>query len=228
MIESVLHQTYDNWELLVIDDCSTDRSCERVQSYLTDTRIKLVALDANSGAAVARNKGIELAKGRFIAFLDSDDLWLPKKLEKQVDFHSRSGEAISHTQYEWMNAEGVALGKIISAPALITYDDLLDYNYIGCLTAMYDTGLVGKVFMPDIEKRQDYGLWLDILKAGHRAILLDETLALYRTGQQSLSSNKLKSATYNFKLLRRYQGLSLHKTIWHFCRYVYIALKKYR
>ncbi len=225
-IESVLNQTYTNWEMILVDDVSTDDSVAVIKSF-DDDRIKLIQLEKNSGPAVARNTAILKAKGRYIAFLDSDDLWLPEKLEKQLAFIQQKNCAVVHSAYEIMDAAGNHTGKIISAPETLTYNQLLNYNYIGCLTGMYDTEKTGKVLMPDISKRQDYGLWLAILRQGYIACFQHEVLALYRTGRVSVSSNKAATASYNWKILREIEKLPLWKAVWHFSVYTFLGFKKY-
>ena len=228
-IGSVLSQTYDDWELLLVDDVSTDDSWNVIQSYAEkDRRIKTWRLAHNSGAAKARNFAIEQASGRFIAFLDHDDIWLPHKLQKQVEFSLTKSAAITHTDYEYIDALGNRTGRIIKAHKILTYQKMLEFNYIGCLTAMYDTEKVGgKVFMPEILKRQDYALWLKIMRNGHCGYGLNETLALYRTGRKSLSSNKFDSAKYNFVLLTEIEGLSKLKAAYYFVKYSILGMKKY-
>ena len=163
-INSVLNQTYKNWELLLVDDCSTDNTISVIEPFQKkDTRIKLFRQRQNSGAAVTRNKAIKEAKGRFIAFLDSDDLWLPQKLEKQIGFMLKNGYSLTHTAYEIIENNGKATNKTIRSKPVLTYNNMLFSNKIGCLTAIYDRGKLGKVYMPQIRKRQDYGLWLKIL-----------------------------------------------------------------
>ena len=228
-VHSVIAQGYEHWEMILVDDCSTDSSAELMKALSAkDPRVKSVFLETNVGAAAARNKAIEMANGRFIAFLDSDDLWLPQKLERQVEFALESEVAITHTAYEWVDAVGSPTGKVIQAPRELGYRQMLNYNHIGCLTGMYDTAITGKkYFMPSIEKRQDYALWLSILRDGHKALFLDEVLAQYRTGRKSLSSNKWSAATYNFKLLREVEGLSWFKAGIHFTAYLFLAARKY-
>lgn len=225
-IKSVLKQTFINWEMILVDDLSTDNSIDIIQSF-DDDRLKLIPLKVNSGPAIARNKAIELAQGKYIAFLDSDDLWLPEKLEKQLAFMKQNNFAITHTAYETIDALGNKQNKVIKAPKEITYNNLLNYNYIGCLTGMYNTDLCGKVYMPNIAKRQDYGLWLTLLKQGHKAYFLEDVLALYRTGRTSLSSNKWETAKYNWQLLRDNEKLSFAKASWHFLVYTFLGFKKY-
>lgn len=228
-VKSVQRQGYSNWEMILVDDCSTDNSAQLMRTLAaSDPRVQCIFLATNHGAARARNKAIEQATGRFIAFLDSDDLWLPEKLEQQLAFAAQTDAAITHTAYEWVDANGNPTGKVIQAPARLNYDQMLNYNYIGCLTGMYDMKQTGKkYFMPDIEKRQDYALWLSILRDGHEAAFLDRVLAHYRTGRKSLSSNKWSAATYNFRLLREVEQLPLLKAAYHFGVYLWLAVRKY-
>ena len=227
-IQSVLNQTYTNWELIVIDDCSTDSSFNYVkQIAATHTQIIPLQLPTNSGAAVARNLGIDYANGKYIAFLDADDLWLPEKLKIQVDFMEKNNSAISCTFYAVLNEAGQPTNKIITAPPKITYKQLLKNNTIGCLTAMYNVLVCGKQKMPLIRKRQDYGLWLNILKAGHTAETIPEVLAQYRTGADSLSGNKLKVLSYNWELLRKHQQLSFFSAAYYFSCFLWNKTFKY-
>lgn len=231
-VRSVMAQTYPYWELLLIDDASTDDVVPILQQLASEDergRIHVLLLDTNRGAAGARNEGILHAKGRFIAFLDADDLWKAEKLERQVQFSKENTAAVTHTSYAWMDEKGKETGKTIHARACLQYKDMLDSNYIGCLTGMYDTQVVGKkYFMPDIAQRQDYGLWLSIMREGHLAYGLDEILAYYRIGGASLSSNKWRSAAYNWRVLRGLEGLSRTRAAIHFARYAIKSILKYR
>jgi teichuronic acid biosynthesis glycosyltransferase TuaG len=210
-IESVLIQTYSNWEMIIVDDCSTDNSVKIVEDFIKkDKRIKLIKLTKRSGPAIARNTAIREAQGRFIAFLDSDDLWKPLKLEKQIKFMLENGIAFSFTAYDIID-DSNKLISTVKVPEKVSFKDLLKDNPIGCLTAIYDTFKVGKIFMPIIEKRQDYGLWLKILQKVKYAYGLQESLAIYRIRRNSISRNKLKLIKYNYKVLREVAGLSLAK-----------------
>ena len=163
-INSVIAQTAMSLEIIIVDDCSSDNSIEVIQSFIDrDTRIKFIKLEENSGAAVARNTAIEAASGRFIAFLDSDDLWDPEKLEKQIQFMLDKDIAFSYTAYEKIDESGVPF-DIVNVPEKISYKQLLKTNVIGCLTAMYDVEKLGKVYMPVNTKREDFATWLTILK----------------------------------------------------------------
>ena len=153
-IDSVLAQTYKDWEHILVDDCSTDGSAELIKAYTsTDARIRYIRLNENSGAGIARNKAIEQAKGDYIAFLDSDDTWYPKKLERQLEFMRRHGHHFSFTSYDTVDEEGNSLSKITRVKTKVTYKSALYKNPIGCLTAMYSVGFFGKQYMPSIRKR---------------------------------------------------------------------------
>ena len=218
-IQSVISQTFTDWEMIIIDDCSTDDSVQLIQSFVElDPRIKLIQLTQNSGAAVARNKGIELASGRFIAFLDSDDLWFPEKLDKQVRYMSENKLPFTFTAYAKQDQAGVELGHV-GVPNKVSYSDLLKVCSIGCLTAMYDTQFFGKVYMPLIRKRQDLGLWLRLLKKTDYAYGLDEVLASYTIRNDSISANKSKAALYTWTLYREVEKLSIITAVYYFSHY---------
>ena len=166
-IESAISQTYQSWEMIIVDDCSTDGSQEIIKEYCkNDSRIKLFALEDNSGAAVARNRAINEANGEYIAFLDSDDLWTHDKLEKQLAFMQKNNYAFTYTFYKKIDEKGMSLNKNVTPPISIDYNGLLKNNVIGCLTVMYSVDVLGKIYMPLIRKRQDYATWLKILKTG--------------------------------------------------------------
>ncbi|MTC44403.1 glycosyltransferase [Providencia sp. wls1922] len=214
-INSVINQTYKNFELIIVDDLSTDRSIDIIKSF-NDDRIKLIQLTQNGGAGVARNTGIEAACGRFIAFLDSDDLWRPNKLEIQLEYMLSGSYPLSYTQYQKFTQEGK--GKLVIPPNTVTYNELLYCNVIGCLTAIYDTKIVGKQFMPLIRKRQDMGLWLKILSQGHTAYCCPQVLADYRT-DSGMTQNKLDAAKYQWKFYRQELNFNIIKSTKYFIGY---------
>ena len=225
-IFSVVNQSYKNWEHILIDDCSIDSSKEIIIKYVNkDKRIKYNRLDKNSGAAVARNKGIELAKGRFIAFLDSDDSWHPNKLGKQLHFMMSNNYSFTHTAYNQISESSGEVIKTIIPKDKITYKEALYYNPIGCLTAMYDTKHLGKVFMPSLRKRQDYALWLKILKKTN-AYCLTESLANYRVRTDSISSNKKKLLKHQWKLYRNFEKFSYLKSSYYIFMNILHKIKK--
>ncbi len=226
--ESVFSQTMSDWEWLIVDDGSTDGSLRIAQQIAQgDERVRILHTNGREGAAVARNNAIRSARGRFIAFLDSDDMWEQKKLEKQIAFMALNNAALSHTSYSTVDEEGIPLGKVIRAKERIDYNQLLDYNMIGCLTAIYDREQVGTVLMPLVRLRQDYGLWLKILRQGHCAFGLDEVMAQYRIRTNSASSNKFRAASYTWQVLRHEEKLPLRLALRHFSRYVWHSVIKY-
>lgn len=214
-IESVINQTYQNFELIIIDDVSSDDSISIIKSF-DDPRIKLIQSTHNGGAGVSRNKGIDVAKGRFIAFLDSDDLWRPKKLETQIKFMLDKNCALSYSQYQKFSSLGK--GKIMIPPDTVTYKELLYCNVIGCLTAIYDTQTLGKQYMPLIRKRQDMALWLKILSQYDKAQCCQEVLADYRT-DSGMTQNKLNAAKHQWFFYRNELGFNFLKASKYFIGY---------
>lgn len=213
-IESIIAQTYQEWELIIVDDGSTDGSVELIKQYAErDSRIRLILLGENKGAAIARNRGIQEARGRYIAFNDSDDMWKPHKLERQLRFMKETGALFSFTAFDKIDENGKFL-KRISVPYRLTYWKNLWFNRVSTITAMYDAKKLGKLYMPNLERRQDYGLWLKILKLcdGYG---LNEVLSICRRRKGSLSNiNKLHLVKYNWKLYREIEELSLPVSLW--------------
>ncbi len=206
-VRSVQEQSLEDWELLVVDDASTDDSVGRVEALAADdARIRVLRLERNGGPAVARNAGIREARGRYIAFLDSDDAWAPEKLARQVAALER-GAVFSFTAMERFDEQGRRLSAV-GVPEWVSYAEMLKTNYIGCSTAMYDTLFFGKVEMPLIDRRQDYGLWLRLLKRVEFACGLNEPLVRYTVRSGSVSSNKLTTAGYTWRVYRELEGFS--------------------
>jgi teichuronic acid biosynthesis glycosyltransferase TuaG len=208
-IRSVQAQTFADWELLLIDDCSSDDTISVIKPFLTDDRIKLTRLETNSGAGIARDTGLKGAKGRYIAFLDADDLWLPEKLQKQLDFMKSSREPFTFSFYECIDEAGNRLGKKIEAPRHLSYKQLFFCNFVGNLTGIYDSAHFGKIGISSIRKRQDWIMWLEILKQIKTANPVPETLALYRVRTDSISASKLKLLRYNYKVYRIHHRLNV-------------------
>ena len=226
-LNSVLAQTYEQWEHILVDDCSTDDSCAVIRTYADkDPRVKLIQLKVNSGAGVARNTAIEAAKGNFVAFLDSDDRWYPAKLAKQLAFMQNTGHHFTFTSYDIINKEGNALSKIIKAKSLVTYKSALYKNPIGCLTVIYSVTFFGKQYMPAIRKRQDYALWLKLLKKTN-GFGLDECLSSYRIGNESISSNKIDLLKYEWKIYREIEGLPFLKSLFYLLSAIFLKMKSY-
>lgn len=189
-IESVLAQTYEDWELLIVDDCSNDDTDEVVRPYLGDGRVKYFKNEANSGAAISRNRALREAKGEYIAFLDSDDLWAPSKLEKQLKFMKENGYAFSYHEYSKIDEDGVPLGIHVSGPKVVTKRKMYHYDYVGCLSFIYDVKTMGLIQIKDIKKNNDYAILLKAVKMAP-CFLLKEELASYRIRKKSISHDKL-------------------------------------
>lgn len=206
-IQSVLEQSYTDWELIVVDDCSTDNTDEVIKPYLTDGRIKYFKNEKNSGAAVSRNHALREAKGKWIAFLDSDDLWMPDKLEKQIRYMEMNGYHFSYTNYSEINAEGQRNGVTVTGPKRVTKTGMFNYCWLGCLTVMYDAETVGLIQIADIKKNNDYAMWLKVCKKAD-CYLLNEELALYRRGRQgSISTQSIKKLIgWHYKLHKEADG----------------------
>jgi len=229
-IESVIAQTYIEWEMIVIDDNSTDKSVQIVKKYMKkDSRIQLIELDIQHGPAKARNKGIELAKGRYISFLDSDDTWVPHKLERQLSFMKEYDLSFTYASYFLMNENGKKIGSFV-IPKEITYHSMLKTCSVGCLTAIYDTKKIGKQYMQaeNLRKGEDYVLWLNILKRIKSTKGIIEPLAYYRLQTTSLSSNKLNAVKAQWHVYREFEKLNIFKSIYYLVNYAYYGFFKYR
>ncbi len=223
-VDSVLCQEYGNLELLIADDGSTDGSAEIIEQYRkSDPRVKVKTFCNNVGAARARNALLETAQGRFIAFLDSDDVWYPWKLDHQVRFMLRKGHGFSYTYYEAMNEFSEHIGAFTKMPLRVGFRDILRWNNIGALTVMVDRRVHEQVIMPEIPKRQDFALWLLLLnKKDTVAHLMPKITARYRFHNQSLSSNKISAAAHHWKVIRTYGSLN---TFWATLFFVHYALR---
>ncbi|MFD2628873.1 glycosyltransferase family 2 protein [Oceanobacillus kapialis] len=226
-IQSVQQQTYTNWEMVIVDDCSQDNTVEIVTEISkTDDRIKLFVLEENSGSAIARNTAMDLAKGKYIAFLDSDDLWMPEKLEHQVAFMQEKDIAFSFTKYVWMREDGTLTNATSKAPEKVNYNQLMKHCVMGCLTVMLDKEKIGDLKMYNIRTRQDYVYWLHIVKRGHLAYGMPEVFAKYRLVENSISSNKIKAAKRNWHVYRHIEAQPLWKAIWYFVNYAINSVRQ--
>lgn len=218
-IKSVIAQTYTNWELLIVDDCSTDNTDEIVQPFLADKRVKYLKNEKNSGAAISRNRALREAKGKWIAFLDSDDLWLPEKLEKQIDFMEINGYHFSYTNYEEINEESKALNIFVTGPKKVTKKGMFNYCWMGCLTVMYNAEVVGLIQIEDIKKNNDYAMWLKVCRKAD-CYLLNEQLAKYRKRSGSISCHGIKTMIgWHYKLWHEAEKcnslIALWRTVWN-------------
>ena len=226
-IESVLTQTYPNFELILSNDCSTDGS-EAVIASFDDPRIVYLKTESNSGAAATRNLAIGAARGKWIAFLDSDDLWAPEKLERHLAFMVERGIAFSFTSYRVVNSEGEKIVDYEPKGDVYTYKQILKHNVIGCSTVIYNAETLGKVFMPIAEKREDLACWLEILRGGEKGWCLHELLATYKVHTNSVSSNKLKMIKYQWRVYRKNEKLSFFRSLYYLFNWAVLGFLKYR
>lgn len=228
-IQSVVSQTYSDWELLVVDDCSTDDSAAIIHKFMEqDSRIHYYKTDKPSGSpTLPRNIGIEHACGRYIAFLDSDDLWCPEKLEQQLPLFENSDTAIVFSDYEKVSELGVRNHRVVKAPEITDYRKLLYGNIIGCSTAVYDTKKTGKVFFEYVN-HEDYILWLSILKKGVVARNTGTVNTFYRVRNSSVSSNKRKAMLWQWNIYVHVEKVGYIKAIYYFINYAYKAYRKSR
>lgn len=202
-IKSVINQTYTKWELIIVDDCSTDNTDEVIQPYLKDKRIRYYKNEKNSGASISRNKALKEAKGEFIAFLDSDDIWVDNKLEKQIKFMQDNNYYFSYTNYELIDEKSKSLNTIITGPKKITKRTMYNYCYPGCLTVMYNQDRIGLIQIEDLPKNNDYAIWLKAIEKSN-CYLLNESLSKYRIRTGSISRNsKIKLIKYHYMLYRK-------------------------
>lgn len=215
-IESVLHQTYLNWELILVDDCSTDDSKEKI-AFVQDDRIRYLPMTVNRGAASARNIGLEHATGRLIAFLDADDIWLPRKLEETVSYLEEKKAAFVFTSYEFGDEEALGTGKIVRVPFTITYKQALKNTTIFTSTVMLDSDKIDKALMlMPLVKSEDTAAWWQILRSGYTGMGLNRNLVIYRRPKQSLSSNKLEAMKRIWFLYRKQEKLSVIYSAYNF------------
>ena len=226
-IASVQRQTYSNWELLIVDDVSTDETVKIVTKRTeTDERIHFVVKPQHSGIADTRNQCIQMAQGRFLAFLDADDIWHPEKLETQVRFMLENHVGFTYSTYDWIDEEGNTLNKSINTIGRLDYETYLRNTIIGCSTVVVDKTIVGEIVVPRFRTSEDTATWLDILKQGHLAYAIDKPLVSYRIRRRSASSNKLKAAADLWKVYRRHEKLPFFKAIFFFSCYAFNAIKK--
>ncbi len=218
-IDMVCRQTYKDWELILVDDASRDNSVEVIENYIKKQgkRIRLIKKNINQGAAEARNTGIDSCSGRFIAFLDADDVWMPEKLEEQVAFMERTGAAFCFHSYEFGDESARPSGRIVHVPPKLTFKQALSRTIIFTTTVMFDTEKIDMeiIHMPNVPS-EDTATWWRILKSGYEAYGLDKTLAIYRRPGKSLSSNKLEAVRRIWFLYRNIAGLSVAKSLFYF------------
>ncbi|MBP1222149.1 glycosyltransferase family 2 protein [Flavobacterium sp. 1355] len=224
-LQSVQNQTYQNWEMILVDDASTDRTVSVIEEFeKNDDRIKLFKLEKNSGNGFARNIALEKATGKYIAYLDADDLWFPNKLEKQIGFLKANNLHFTFSFYDCIDEEGNSLNRRVKAPISLTYDQLFFCNYVGNLTAIYDADYFGKIILEATQKRQDWRLWLTILKQIQVTKPVPEPLAFYRIRKDSISSSKFKLIKHNFGVYREFHGFNFVFSVLLMVRFLFTQL----
>lgn len=229
-IDSVVAQSYPLWELLLVEDCSSDATVPAIQEYLRQSgeeRIRLICQPSNMGAARARNRGLEEASGRYIAYLDADDLWAPEKLERELAFMQRQNAAFAFTGYEFGDEQAKRTGKVVHVPGMLNYSQALSNTTIFTTTVMFDTARIPKELLEmPVMKSEDTALWWKVLRNGYIAYGLDENLAVYRRAGKTLSSNKLEAIRRIWSLYRQAEGLGVLRSAWHFCFWAVRAVKR--
>lgn len=226
-IESVFSQTYTNWEMIIVDDCSTDGSYEYAMTFSEqDKRIKVFKMDYNSGPGAATKYGFEMSNGELIAFLDSDDLWEPVKLERQINFMLNHDYEFTCTNYEQINENGESLKRIMKCKNKADYKTVLRTCPVGSSTVVITSSLLKKVEIPSIRKNNDYSLWLRILKVYPYIYGMQENLMRYRVWSQSISHNKLKKVKYSWKVFREYENLSLIYSTFLILEWAFVKITK--
>ncbi|WP_299776572.1 glycosyltransferase family 2 protein [uncultured Formosa sp.] len=222
-IETVLSQTYTNWELILVDDGSSDNSLQIISKFTAAHKnIFLFKNAENSGAAITRNRGMEEAKGKYIAFLDADDIWFPTKLDKQIGMMEAKHLDVSFSSYNLMDAEGHSLEKKVKALEQLTYKKLLKCNYVGNLTGIYNAQTLGKIYTKNLRKRQDWLLWLAAVKKTKQPVLgIQESLANYRLQSDSMSANKFGLIKYNYSVYKTGLQFSTVKSLYYMVLFLY-------
>ena len=225
-IDTVLNQTYTNWELIIVDDCSKDDTLKVLEKYQSHPKIKITANEINSRAAITRNNGLKLAQGQYVAFLDSDDLWPADKLEKQINFMLEKNACFTFTSYDCINENDEDIGRIIRVPKTISAMKLLGDTIIGCSTVLIDRAQMGDFAFVVGNKREDTFTWHLLLKRGFVAYGMDEIMMHYRVASTSSSNNKFHMAVEYYKGLKNIAKLGFFKRVYYFFLYAFHALKK--
>lgn len=224
-IRSVQSQTHTHWELLIVDDCSTDATKQIVTDFIEeDPRVTFHQLRKNSGAGVARNQAVEMAAGKYIAFLDADDLWMPQKLEKQLAFMQTNDLPFTFSFYDCIDEDGNPLAKRIEAPKTIRYFQLFFCNFVGNLTGIYDVDYFGKIPISGIRKRQDWMVWLTVLRKIRKAKPVPESLAYYRVRRDSISASKFSLLQHNFAVYRLFHKFGVFTSLVCMCGFLFVQL----
>lgn len=224
--QSILYQSYTNWEWIIVDDCSIDNSVELIKSF-DDDRVKLFVQENNLGASEARNKALQLAKGRYITFIDSDDLWEPMFLEKTIQFLENNNEELVYTSYKRVDEDLYPLLEDFQAIDFVDRNRILYNCPIPMLTSVYDSKRVGKISFPEVELREDHAMWIDLLRKINHARAIKESLAIYRIRKNSVSRNKFKIALKQYDVYRKYLKMNFIKSSYYTFFWAFNGMKKY-
>lgn len=226
-IENLKEQTYKNYEIILIDDGSTDKSKQIILEYTDDENIKLISLEKNVGPAIARNEGLKIATGRFICFQDADDLWEKHKLEKQINFMKKNDCAFLYTAFKYLNDNKLKKDKIVNVPLVLDYKKALKDTRILTTSVMLDRNKINKELlqMPNVPA-EDVATWWNILKNGFLAYGLDEVLVYYHITSNRLTSNKFKSAKNRWNVYRKVEGFNILQSLYYFSFYIFNAIRK--
>jgi teichuronic acid biosynthesis glycosyltransferase TuaG len=226
-MESAIAQTHREWEMIAVDDASTDGTADLVEQFAKkDARIKLIRFDANQGAAVARNRALAEARHPLVAFLDSDDVWLPRKLERQLAFMLGGNHPITFSSYALINEDGTPYGRVVRAPHAVDRCEYLKTTIIGCSTAIVDRRQTGNFTFANLRTRQDTHLWISLLSRVKEARGLDEVLVHYRVRSGSISSNKIRAALNVWRLYQSFDDISGARATYYFAHYAVNATRK--
>lgn len=229
-MDCVAAQSYSQWELLLVEDGSSDGTVPIIEEYIrknSESRIRLIRQPENQGAARARNRGLKEAAGRYIAYLDADDLWMPEKLEHQLAFMAERKAAFAFTGYEFADENGRGLGRVVRVPQTLNYRQALKNTTIFTTTVMFDTARIDRALLEmPVMKSEDTALWWKILRNGYTAYGLDENLAKYRRAGRTLSSNKLEAMRRIWNLYRKAEGMGILSSAWHFCFWAVRAVRR--
>lgn len=221
-IRSVQNQTHKNWEMIIVDDCSTDETINIIKQFSIDQRIKLIQLEKNSGAGIARNAGLSAANGRYIAFLDADDLWLSPKLEKQLQWMNAENLPFTFSFYNCVDEDGKDVNRIVKSPETLTEKQLFWSNWVGNLTGIYDSEFFGKIKIESSRKRQDWRMWQTIIQQIKQTKPVPEVLATYRIRKNSVSSSKLNLIKHNYNVYRQFHGKSAISAAFCMIKFLYV------
>lgn len=227
-VQSVIDQTFSDWEMIIVNDASSDDTLVKINAWADkDARIKVIDLEKNSGVAAARNAALKVAKGDFIAFLDADDLWAPKKLETQYNFMKDNGYVLTYTEYKTFMGDDLESATLVKVPHTMTYSSIFKNTAIACLTVMVDRKTVGDFYMPNLSHTEDQCTWQEILSRGYKAYALCEPLSFYRRSEGSLTDNKIKVIKRQWYTYRNYHKLSVIKSAYYFVCYAFNAVIKH-